>query len=72
MSAGIIAFPTQLLTRKQASDFLGVTEGTLAVWACTRRYNLPFVKVGRCVKYRLSDLERFLAERTIGGDGDPQ
>ena len=51
----------QLLTRKQAADFLGVKEATLAHWKCTGRYNLSSVKIGRLVKYRISDLEQFIA-----------
>jgi len=43
----------QLLTRKQAAEFLGVREATLAHWKCTGRYNLPAVKIGRLVKYRV-------------------
>ncbi|NQT15220.1 MAG: helix-turn-helix domain-containing protein [Planctomycetes bacterium] len=54
-----------LLTRDQAAEFLGVKVQTLAAWACSGRYSLPMVKVGRCVKYRLADLEKFLAERTV-------
>jgi excisionase family DNA binding protein len=50
----------QLLTRKEASKFLGVKENTLAVWATNKRYNLPFYKVGRLVKYKISDLEEFI------------
>lgn len=55
-------FPPQseLLTRKQASEYLGVTVGTLAVWACNGRYVLPVVKVGRLSKYRLCDLIAFI------------
>ncbi len=54
----------QLLSRQETAKFLGVTEGTLAVWACTKRYDLKYVKVGRLVKYRYSDIERFLEQRT--------
>lgn len=57
----------QLLSRKEAAEFLGVKESTLSVWACTRRYNLPIVKIGRLAKYRMSDLLKFLDDRT-----DPQ
>ncbi|MFW0778199.1 MAG: helix-turn-helix domain-containing protein [Rickettsiales bacterium] len=53
-----------LLTRKQAAEFLGVKEHTLAVWACNKRYTLPYVKVGRLVKYRYSDLLAFVEART--------
>lgn len=55
----------QLLTRKEAAQYLGVTESTLAVWACVKRYDLAYVKVGRLAKYRLVDLNAFLARRTI-------
>ena len=56
--------PNQLLSRKQAAEYLGVKENTLAIWACNKRYNLPVVKVGRLCKYRVSDLDNFLNERT--------
>ncbi len=55
-----------LLTRAEAAAFLGVSKGTLEVWACTKRYPLPYVKVGRLVKYRLSDLQAFVAARVVG------
>ncbi len=52
-----------LLSRQEAARLLGVKVATLEVWASTRRYELPFVKVGRLVKYRLSDLQAFVEER---------
>ena len=54
-----------LLTRKQAAEYLGVESRTLDVWACTKRYNLKFIKVGRLAKYRIQDLDDFLAKRTV-------
>ncbi len=56
---------TELLTRKEAATYLGVSEQTLAVWHCTKRYNLPVVKVGRLAKYRRIDLERFVNGEAI-------
>jgi excisionase family DNA binding protein len=56
---------SDLLTRKQTAEYLGVTSRTLAVWACTKRYNLPFVKMGRLVKYRIADLDAFITRRTV-------
>ena len=50
----------RLLSREEAADFLGVSKGTLEIWACTKRYNLPFTKIGRLAKYRMSDLEDFI------------
>ena len=39
--------------------------GTLDVWRATHRYGLPFIKVGRYVRYRTSDLDDFLDRRTV-------
>ena len=62
---------TQLLTRKAAAEYLGIKENTLAVWATTKRYALPYVKVGRLVKYKRDDLEQFIIEnRFSGGSSD--
>lgn len=57
----------KLLNRKEASKFLGIQENTLAVWATNKRYKLPFYKVGRLVKYKISDLEKFIQENQKGG-----
>ena len=57
-----------ILGTKAAAEFLGVQEQTLAAWRCNRRYALPFIRVGRLVKYRMSDLEQFLQRGTVGGD----
>lgn len=62
---------TQLLTQEQAAAFLGVKPNTLAVWRCTNRVSLPYVKLGaRLVRYRQNDLEAFLDAQTVGGDTD--
>jgi hypothetical protein len=54
----------QLLDPIKAAKYLGVTAGTLAVWRSTGRYTLPFVKIGRKVMYRDTDLNAFINERT--------
>lgn len=53
-----------LLTREQAAKYLGLSLSTLKSWAVHNRYNLPFIKLGRHVRYRLTDLEEFLADNT--------
>jgi excisionase family DNA binding protein len=58
-----------LLNRKEAAAYLGVKEQTLACWACAGRYHLPFVRVGRLVKYRLQDLDAFILANRIGAEG---
>ncbi|MBN1556188.1 MAG: helix-turn-helix domain-containing protein [Phycisphaerae bacterium] len=65
---------SKMLTRKEAAEYLGVKPQTLAAWHVTGKYNLPLVKVGRSCRYRLADLEAWLAARTVGagveGDGN--
>jgi excisionase family DNA binding protein len=56
---------SQLLTRKEAAKYIGVEPETLQNWACTKRYNLTYIKVGRLVKYRQADLDAFLSKRTV-------
>lgn len=57
-----------ILPSHQAAEYLGVTVRTLSVWRCVGRYNIPFIKVGRLVKYRKSDLDTFLDRRTHSYD----
>lgn len=54
----------KLLTSKQAADYICVAPDTLAVWRCTGRYNIPYIKIGSKVRYREQNLNEFLDERT--------
>lgn len=60
----------RLLTRKEAADYLGVKEITLAIWKSTQRYPIPVVKVGRLAKYRYGDLIEFVERRTVNKPSD--
>lgn len=53
-----------LLTREQAAELLGVVPQTLAAWASLGRYKLPYVNVGKSVRYRPEDIRRFIESRT--------
>jgi excisionase family DNA binding protein len=57
----------KLLTRKETADLLGVSCGTLAVWVSCKRYPLPYIKVGRLVKYDYNDVLQFLETRRQSG-----
>lgn len=59
---------SKLLSRKEASEYLGTKKGTLAVWASNKRYGLPVVKIGRLVKYRQVDLDAFIERHIINDE----
>jgi len=60
--------PDALLTSAQVAALLGLkTEATLAVWRSTKRYALPYVKLGAgIVRYRRADVEAFVESRVCG------
>jgi hypothetical protein len=53
-----------LLDEKQAAAYLDLKPATLSVWRSTGRWDLPFIKMGRYVRYRRSDLDSWIAGRT--------
>lgn len=61
---------SKLLTPDQVADLLSVTTHTLAVWRCEARYNLPYIKTGRLVRYREADVHRFIESRMCGHQAD--
>jgi len=56
-------FDSELMSRKEAAAYLGVSEITLAIWKTTGRYSLPVYKIGRLAKYKKSDLDAFIVSR---------
>lgn len=64
--------PDPLLTEGEAAEFLGIKPATLAVWRATKRYPLPYVKIGSRVRYKKSALQAFADSRTHGSEGGEQ
>lgn len=60
-----------LLTPEQVSTQLRITPETLQTWRSCGRYDLPYVKVGRLIRYRSVDLHRFISDRTRSHTGSP-
>ena len=50
----------ELLDTEQAAKFLSLMPSTLNKERCTRSLGIPFVKIGRSVRYRRSDLESYI------------
>jgi hypothetical protein len=62
--ATLIEASANLLDEKAAAALLDTAPGTLSVWRSTGRYNLPFLKIGRNVRYRRADLLAWMEART--------
>ena len=56
---------SELLDGLAAAEVLGLSDHTLAVWRMTGRYRLPFIRVGRRIKYRRADLMAWLETRRV-------
>ena len=55
---------SDLVDEIEAAAILDVSPGTLSVWRSTGRYALPFVKIGRKVRYSRQGLKAWLESRT--------
>ena len=55
----------ELLDTAEAARLLGISPGTLQVWRCVGRHGLPYVRVGRRVKYVRKDIDRWIKSRTV-------
>lgn len=57
--------PDRLVSRVLAAQFLGLSPATLATWAsagCGPKFTKLSAGRSGCVRYRLSDLERFVSD----------
>lgn len=63
------AAPKTLLNTPEAAAIIGCTPDTLTTWRCTRAVKVPYVKIGRLVRYRRSDIDAYLDGHTVGADG---
>lgn len=52
-----------LLDVAEAAEFLAVTVSTLYGWVWQRR--IPFVKLGRALRFDIADLERFVDRNRV-------
>lgn len=55
-----------LLTTQEAAAYLNCKPQTLCNWRITKRVSLPFTRIGRLCRYRIEDLDAFIAARTAG------
>lgn len=51
------------LNINELSDYLGIPKGTLYAWVCYKK--IPYVKIGRLVKFDLKRIEGWAAENAV-------
>lgn len=54
-----------LLDNKQAAEFIGMSIKSLDKDRCVGHLGIPFVKLGRAVRYRESDLKSWIDSRLV-------
>ena len=54
-----------MLDNDGAASYISVQPNTLSVWRSKKRYDLPYIKVGRLIRYRREDLDRWLESRRV-------
>jgi excisionase family DNA binding protein len=60
-----VAPGARLLKTEEVAELTGLSVETLAQWRSQKR-GIPYVKISRnCVRYRQSDLDSWLVERTV-------
>ena len=60
---------SKLMTTPEAAEYLRMKKNTLEIWR-VQGFGPRFLKLGRLVKYRLVDLERFLEQSVKGSTSE--
>jgi len=60
----------QLANNSAAAEHIGIAAATLQYWRTTGSQKIPFIKVGGRVMYRISDLDKWLDDRTFSHTGE--
>ena len=62
-SEGIDRIHSRPITKSELAEFLGVSRRTIDSYVSSRR--IPYIKLGRLVRFRLADVERALQRFTV-------
>jgi excisionase family DNA binding protein len=54
-----------LINTEKAAELLSIPAATLTKWRSTGQVKIPFVKIGRQIKYRTTDLKSFIESSTV-------
>ncbi len=57
---GVNIEENQLLTSSQVSKMLNVHMETLRIWRLIQKDKLPYIRIGRLIRYKKSDVEALI------------
>jgi excisionase family DNA binding protein len=64
----VIPYPEPLVTKADVGHYFAVSPRTISGWVAARR--IPFLKLGRLVRFRLRDVEKALAKQIVEASCD--
>jgi hypothetical protein len=68
MSKAVISLNDDLIVNTQeAAQLIRTPEKSLIKWRSTGEHNIPFIKIGRNVRYRTKDLRDWIESHVQGG-----
>jgi len=53
---------SSFLNEREVASILGIQYKTLTTWRHTRAVELPYLKIGRAVRYQVGDIRQFISE----------
>lgn len=59
------AEPDEIIDAHEAARRIGTTAACLNTWRCTGRIKIPFIRIGRSIRYRASSIQEFLQKHTV-------
>ena len=48
---------------EETAEYLGLSKGTLYVWACQRR--IPYLKIGKLLKFDIIEIQAWLKDKRV-------
>lgn len=61
--------PNCLLTEQELANFLKIAPGTLRHSRSSGKDYIPYVRVGGSIRYRVEDVNEYLAKQVVGNAG---
>ena len=69
-SAEMIPFEYRLMTKREISEYFGISERTIEVWM--RRRYIPYIKIGQSVRFRVATVLRYVDDKYLVPAGEPR